>query len=60
MTRIRSTLNICLGKEDRLSKKKAGGLLRIGCESGGCAVSSWVGLGENYKSKKVSLRELVV
>ncbi len=62
MTRIRSTLNICLGKEDRLSKKKAGGLLRIGCESGGCAVStsSGVGLGENYKSKKVSLRELVV
>ena len=54
MTRIRCTLGICLGKGDRLSKKGIE-LVRIGCESGGCrAVSSGVGLGRNYKLKKVS------
>ena len=61
MTRIRCTLGICLGKKERLSKKKKAVVsLRIVCEIGGSVVSSGVGLVRNYKSKKVSLKESVV
>ena len=60
MTRICCTLRTCLGKDNGLSKKKAGGLLTFACESGGGAWTSEVGFGRFYKLKKVSLRVLVV
>ena len=60
MTRICCTLRTCLGIDNGLSKKKAGGLLTFACESGGGACLSGVGCGWVYKFKKVSLRVLVV
>ena len=43
-----------------VKKKTAVGLGIVGCETGGRAVSSGVGLGRNYKLKKVSERVLFV